>query len=204
MLDAALDAGLSGPGRLHDLMVTTEALTPGEIRRRGAGVELKYGYGDSPFGPALLSWSQRGIGFLGFCAARGAGHALDALRGQWRNARFSEDPAGAAAWLGQVFSGSGERPVPLWLRGSPFQLKVWEALLEIPEGANVSYGGLASGIGQPGAARAVGAAVGGNPVAWIIPCHRVIRQAGELGGYRWGALTKRAMIGYEAALHTGG
>lgn len=197
--DAAFEAGLSGPGRLHDLMISTEALTPGEIRRRGRGVQLDFGYGDTPFGQALVAWTNRGIHFLGFCDEPGAAAAFEQLRGQWADAVLRENPRAARQWIDRVFSGSGERSLPLWLRGSPFQLKVWEALLAIPEGAHSTYGRLAAAIGRPGAARAVGGAVGNNPVAWIIPCHRVIRQAGELGDYRWGACTKSAMIGYEAA-----
>jgi len=200
VLNAALDSGLSGPGRLHDLMVTTEALTPGEIRRLGASVDLSYGFGETPFGPALVSWTTRGVSFLGFCGECGNDGALKSLKDQWAYATFTEEPRQARRWLDRIFAGSSDKPVRLWLRGSPFQLKVWEALLKIPDGASTSYGQLASAIGNPGAARAVGTAVGSNPVAWIIPCHRVIRQVGELGGYRWGTLTKSAMIGYEAAV----
>jgi AraC family transcriptional regulator of adaptative response/methylated-DNA-[protein]-cysteine methyltransferase len=157
-----------------------------------------YGFGQSLFGRSLIAWTPRGINFLGFCQEKGADQALADLREQWSNADFSEDPAGAQRWLDTIFSEGDEKPIPLWLRGSPFQLKVWEALLEIPEGTHATYGKMASLIGHPGAARAVGTAIGNNPVAFIIPCHRVIRQMGELGGYRWGESTKRAIIGYEA------
>lgn len=199
VLEAALESGLSGPGRLHDLVVSTDALTPGEIRRQGAGVQLYFGFGETPFGKALISWTGRGINFLGFCDETGEDHAINSLREQWANAEFLEDSITAQHWLNRVFDGSGDQPVPLWLRGSPFQLKVWQALIEIPEGRHATYGQLATRIGHPGAARAAGTAIGANPVAWIIPCHRVIRQAGELGGYRWGEITKSALIGYEAA-----
>jgi len=199
ILETSIAAGLSGPGRLHDLMITTDALTPGEARKQGQGVELRFGYGDSPFGRALIAWSPRGICFLGFCGDENAGEPLEELQKQWRNAEFVKDPAGARQWLTRVFEGTGEKPLPLWLRGSPFQLKVWEALLAIPENVNVTYGQLATLIGRAGAAQAVGGAVGSNPLAWIIPCHRVIRQLGELGGYRWGLTTKSAMIGMEAS-----
>ena len=198
VLDAALSSGLSGPGRLHDLMITTEALTPGEIRKRGAGVRLEYGFGDTPFGGALVCWNARGLSFLGYCDEPGPEDTLSELRGRWSNAVFEECPTAARAWLDTVFSANIRQPLRLWLRCSAFQLKVWEALLEIPEGAHVSYGSLARHIGQPSASRAVGSAVGANPLAWIIPCHRVIRQLGELGDYRWGPVTKRAMIGFEA------
>jgi AraC family transcriptional regulator of adaptative response/methylated-DNA-[protein]-cysteine methyltransferase len=199
VLDTAFESGLSGPGRLHDLMITTEALTPGEIRKQAGGVNLDYGVGESPFGQALVSWTPRGLNFLGFCDETGAGHVLSSLQAQWRDATFTKNASAAQHWLDQVFEGSREKPLPLWLRGSPFQLKVWEALLTIPEGKHTTYGRLAADIGNPAAARAVGTAVGRNPLAWIIPCHRVIRQVGELGGYRWGGHTKSAMIGYEAA-----
>jgi AraC family transcriptional regulator of adaptative response/methylated-DNA-[protein]-cysteine methyltransferase len=198
VLDAAISVGLSGPGRLHDLLITTEALTPGEIRRRGAGVALEYGFGVTPFGQALVSWSTRGLSFLGFCHDRGAQSTLAELRELWSDATFGENPDQAQAWLNAIFASSHEQPMRLWLRGSPFQLKVWEALLAIPEGSHASYGALARYVGQPAAARAVGSAVGANPLAWIIPCHRVIQQVGELGGYRWGTVTKQAMIGFEA------
>jgi len=198
VLDAALSAGLSGPGRLHDLMVTTEALTPGEIKKRGSGVSLEFGFGETPFGGALVCWSPRGLNFLGFSEECGPEDALAELRSRWSKAAFSENPDGAQAWLDKVFSANHEQPLRLWLRGSAFQLKVWEALLDIPEASHTSYGSLARHIGQPAAARAVGSAVGANPLAWIIPCHRVIRQVGELGGYRWGTVTKKAIVGFEA------
>jgi AraC family transcriptional regulator of adaptative response/methylated-DNA-[protein]-cysteine methyltransferase len=199
VLDTSISVGLSGPGRLHDLLVTTEALTPGEVRNRGKGISMKFGLGESPFGRALVSWTARGLNFLGFCEELGAECVLEQLRDTWNRAVFDEQPSEAQVWLDRVFSGSQDKPLRIWLRGSPFQLKVWEALLKIPDGSNVTYGGLAQRIGQPSAARAVGAAVGANPLAWIIPCHRVIRQLGETGGYRWGAVTKRALIGFESA-----
>ena len=198
VLDASIEAGLSGPGRLHDLMVSTEALTPGEIRQHGKGVRLEYGFGDSLFGQALVAWSNRGINFLGFCEEAGPEAALEDLKNRWPNADFRTNEQAAQQWLERIFSGSDSAPLPVWLRGSPFQLKVWEALLQIPEGAHMTYGELAKVIGSPGSARAVGSAVGSNPIAWIIPCHRVIRHLGELGGYHWGEITKRAMIGLEA------
>lgn len=203
VLEAALSVGLSGPGRLHDLLVTTEALTPGEIRRRGEGVKLEFGSGATPFGSAVVCWNSRGLNFLGFCQESGTTKVLDELRATWSGAEFTEQPMLAQNWLDRVFDLGQNQPLRLWLRGSPFQLKVWEALLAIPEGAHVSYGSLARQIGQPAASRAVGSAVGANPLAWIIPCHRVIRQMGELGGYRWGTVTKQAMIGLEACRRSG-
>jgi len=202
VLDSALESGLSGPGRLHDLMISTEALTPGEIRKHGTGVQLNYGFGETLFGNALVAWTTRGVSFLGFCDETGAGPSLLSLKTQWGNADFIEDPCAAQQWLDVIFDRREGEPIELWLRGSPFQLKVWQALLAIPEGTHATYGQLANHIGHPGAARAVGTAIGSNPVAWIIPCHRVIRQLGETGGYRWGGLTKKALIGYEAASMT--
>ncbi|MBT8049490.1 MAG: methylated-DNA--[protein]-cysteine S-methyltransferase [Xanthomonadales bacterium] len=199
VLDSALDSGLSGPGRLHDLLISTDSLTPGEIRRRGGGVRLEYGFGQTPFGTALVAWNTRGLSFLGFCEEKGRAHALAGLRKQWIDAALNENVTTAQTRLDQVFQGSDDKPVAVWLRGSPFQLKVWEALLAIPEGSHRTYGQLARSVGKPGAARAVGTAVGSNPLSFVIPCHRVIRQAGELGGYRWGEHTKKAIIGREAA-----
>jgi AraC family transcriptional regulator of adaptative response/methylated-DNA-[protein]-cysteine methyltransferase len=199
VLEAALETGLSGPGRLHDLMITTEALSPGEVRRLGKGVEIQYGSGNTPFGQAVLAWTERGINFLGFCEDVGYDTVINTLKKRWKSANFNIDQKAAADQLEKIFSDCDKTPVRLWLKGSPFQLKVWEALLSIPENAHASYGQIASCIGHPHASRAVGSAIGNNPVAWIIPCHRVIRRLGGLGGYRWGKITKQAMIGYEAS-----
>ena len=198
VLETALDTGLSGPGRLHDLMVSTEALSPGEVRSLGKGVEIRYGSACTPFGESILAWTNRGINFLGFTQDTGYDNVVSSLKSRWIDADFVKDQKGARDQLELVFAGTGGKPIRLWLRGSPFQLKVWEALIAIPEGAHATYGQIASRIGQPSASRAVGSAIGSNPVAWIFPCHRVIRQLGELGGYRWGEITKQAMIGYEA------
>jgi AraC family transcriptional regulator of adaptative response/methylated-DNA-[protein]-cysteine methyltransferase len=199
VLDAALGAGLSGPGRLHDLLVSTDALTPGQVRTAGTGVTIRYGFGTSPFGPALIAWTDRGINFLGFCNDVPHGAGQQDLERRWPGARYVRDDGAALEWLDRVFAGTRTAPLPVWLRGSPFQLKVWEALLQIPEDANASYGRIAAHIGRPGASRAVGNAVGENPIAWLIPCHRVIRQTGALGGYHWGMATKAAMLGFEHA-----
>lgn len=199
VLEASAEAGLSGPGRLHDLLITTEALTPGQVRTRGEGVSLEYGFDGTPFGEALVCWNDRGLSFLGFCDELGKAEALAQLRATWTNAAFSENQAEAGRWLIEVFAESREQPLPVWLRGSRFQLKIWEALLAVPSASLVTYGALARYAGKPAAARAVGTALGANPLAWIIPCHRVIRQMGEFGRYRWGAVAKRAMIGMEAS-----
>lgn len=198
VLDAALDSGLSGSGRLHDLLISTDAMTPGEARRRGAGVDLEFGVGPSPFGKALVAWSARGLVFLGFEQSDRA-RCMRELAEQWPDARLEENAKAAREWIKTVFEQSRSVPLKIWLRGSPFQLKVWEALMTIPSGDHVSYGQIAQHLGNPRASRAVGTAVGRNPISWLIPCHRVITSTGSLGGYRWGLSAKQAMIGVESA-----
>ncbi len=201
-LDAAFAVGLSSPGRLHDLLITTDALTPGEIKLKGKGVQMEYGFGPSPFGLALVAWNSRGISFLGFCHEYGTEKAVQELRQQWLDAELSECPVMAKQIIREIFDGSGSKPIRLWLRGSPFQLKVWQALLTIPEGSHATYSQIAASIGHENASRAAGSAIGSNPIAWIIPCHRVIRKIGDIGGYRWGAILKEALIGKELGRST--
>lgn len=204
VLAASFESGLSGPGRLHDLTVTTEALTPGEIRRQGKGTELEYGTGETVFGPAFISWNQRGINFLGFCAAQGENPVQMQWSASYEQAEKIRNQSMAQTKLDEIFSLDPDIPTSVWLRGSPFQLKVWEALMAIPDACHASYGAIANFIGKTGASRAVGSAIGSNPIAWIVPCHRVIRQTGEIGGYRWGTSVKSAMIAYEANNSTEG
>jgi AraC family transcriptional regulator of adaptative response/methylated-DNA-[protein]-cysteine methyltransferase len=204
VLDSALSSGLSGSGRLHDLLITTQAMTPGEAKRKGLGVEMKYGYGITPFGEALLAWTERGICFLGFCHEGGKDHIWSQFNQQWPDARLSEDSLRAPVKLAEIFDEKEPGKLKVWLRGSPFQLRVWEALLSLPVGTHCTYGQLASFSGHAGASRATGSAIGRNPVSWLIPCHRVINSLGTLGGYRWGTNTKQAMIGVEAARRSGG
>ena len=199
VLDVALSSGLSGSGRLHDLLITTQAMTPGEAKKMGLGVEMDFGYGDTPFGEALIAWNERGVCFLGFCYQNGKQHAWIQFNQQWPDAEASENPVQAGRKLNEIFTTKNRKELKVWLRGSPFQLIVWEALLSLPAGTHCTYGQLASFSGNAGASRATGSAIGRNPVAWIIPCHRVINSLGTLGGYRWGINTKQAMIGYEAA-----
>jgi len=199
VLDAAVSSGLSGPGRLHDLIVTTEAMTPGQAKQKGHGVEVNFGYGKTPFGEALLGWTDKGICFLGFAHDEGKDRLWSHFRQQWPDAILSEDHSKAELKLRQIFTGSENKEIKIWLRGSPFQLRIWEALLSLPPGVHCTYGQLASLTGNAGASRATGTAIGRNPVSWLIPCHRVINSLGTLGGYRWGINTKHAMIGYEAA-----
>lgn len=192
VLDTAYESGLSSPGRLHDLFVTCEAVTPGEYKFRGKGVRIRYGFHPTPFGECLLATTDRGI-----CALRFS-DGLRELRDEWRVAEFVPDQAGTGVLCRQVFR-VGDKPIHLHLRGTNFQLKVWQALLAIPPGKLVTYGDLASVIGAPRAQRAVGSAVGQNPIAYLIPCHRVIRSLGVIGNYRWGHERKRALLGWEAA-----
>ena len=197
VLDAALDAGLSGPGRLHDLMVSCEALTPGEIRAQGAGVELRHGIAGTPLGEALFGWTPRGLCHLSFVDDDAAAK-LAVLRADWPAADFVRDDAGAAELATRVFPAT---PAPgrlhLLLKGTNFQIKVWEALLKIPPSSLVSYGRLAGHLGMPRAARAVGSAVAANSIAWLIPCHRVIRDDGSCSNYRWGVDRKLALHAWE-------
>lgn len=206
VLDAAYDSGLSGPGRLHDLFVTFEAMTPGEYKARGEGLSIRYGFHDSPFGECLLMVTDRGICGLGFATGVDREAALaHRIRGRER-ATLLHDDAATAPYVPLIFA-THDRPAPqdapplrLLLRGSRFQLKVWKALLSMPPGTLTTYQDIARRIGMPpGAARAVGNANGANPIPWLIPCHRIIRKTGAIGGYDWGIGRKMAMIGWEAA-----
>jgi AraC family transcriptional regulator of adaptative response/methylated-DNA-[protein]-cysteine methyltransferase len=199
-LAAAWEAGLSGPGRLHDLLVSVDAVTPGQEGARGAGLTLAWGAVDTPFGRALLAVSERGIAALEFGAARA--DFLARLGARWPRAAVHADRARAAALAARAFGGRGGPP-PLHVTGTNFQLKGWEALLAVPEGTAVTYGDLAHAIGRPTAARAVGQAVGANAIAWLIPCHRVLRESGLLGGYRWGEERKLAMRAWEELQRSG-
>lgn len=201
VLDAAYEAGLSGPGRLHDLFVSVEAVTPGEYRRRGAGLDIRYGVHDSPFGRCLIAHTERGICGLSFLEDEGASGALEELASRFERARLREDHRGGAALAARAFDRGAGEPLGLLLHGTPFQIKVWEALLRIPSGTLTTYQALAEGVGRPGAARAVGQAVRANPVAYLIPCHRVIRKSGALGGYRWGLGRKLAILSAEMTSH---
>lgn len=198
VFDTALEAGLSGPGRLHDLTVSCEALTPGEIKAGGAGVELRHGIAATPLGDALFGWTPRGICHLAFCDGD-ADAAFGELRDTWPAANFRRDSSGAAALAARVFPGTPQAGrLHLLLKGTNFQIKVWEALLKIPPASLVSYGQLAGHLAMPRAARAVGSAIAANRIAWLIPCHRVIREDGESSNYRWGAERKLALRVWEA------
>jgi AraC family transcriptional regulator of adaptative response/methylated-DNA-[protein]-cysteine methyltransferase len=202
VLDATYESGLSSPGRLHDLFVTCEAVTPGEYKSHGEGLAISYGFHPSPFGECMLAVTDRGICGLAFCENDNRQKALADLRARWRKARLQEDPMRTSKTLEQVFENrTSEDPLDLHLllNGTNFQIKVWEALLRIPPGRLVSYEEIAVYMGMPKAARAVSRAVATNPIAYIIPCHRVIRKMGNFGGYRWGAARKKAILGWEMA-----
>lgn len=203
VLEAALDTGLSGPGRLHDLLVTLEAASPGEFKRGGAGLNIVWGYAESPFGRCSVGWNDRGLCHLAFHPDTAAAAPPAELRSNWPRARFARSDSAARARARQIFTANarGTSPLPAWVNGTPFQLRVWRALLRIPEGCVASYGWLAAALGQPLAARAVGTACGANPIAYLIPCHRVIRETGVVRGYRWGNDRKRALLAWESARH---
>jgi AraC family transcriptional regulator of adaptative response/methylated-DNA-[protein]-cysteine methyltransferase len=211
VLEAAYTVGLSGPSRLHDLMVTLEAVTPGQLKSRGAGLELECGFSDTPFGRALLASTPRGLSHLAFVEPGRERAALAELAAEWPEARLGRDDEAAAGLAGRIWSSPGPstwgaactaaasaaQPLRLAVKGTNFQLKVWRALLETGSEAPTTYGALAHAVGTTGV-RAVGGAVAANPVAWLIPCHNVLRQDGRLGGYQWGADRKRAMLAWEA------
>jgi AraC family transcriptional regulator of adaptative response/methylated-DNA-[protein]-cysteine methyltransferase len=204
VLEAALDSGLSGPGRLHDLFVSVEAATPGEFKTRGAGIRISYGFHATPFGRCLLGVTERGVCWLSFPNLANDRNALRELTGYWSGAKISIGPGATQPVAGQIFSrrsrnGQRDTRPGVLVMGTNFQIKVWQALLKIPEGTVASYGTIGGIIGAPKSSRAIGAAVGQNSIAYLIPCHRVIRKTGLLGGYRWGEPRKRAMLGWEAA-----
>ncbi len=200
-LETADEVGLSGSGRLHDLFVRWEAMSPGDYARGGEGLEIAWGWFGSPFGPALVMGTAKGICGIGFAAEAGAGATTADLRARWPKASYQEDPAILAPMAEAAFlkGGRADGQVPLFMTGAPFQVKVWEALLNIPTGHVTTYSDIARAIGVPGAARAVGTAVGRNPISWLIPCHRALRKSGGLGGYHWGLPVKRAMLAWESA-----
>lgn len=199
VLGAALESGLSGPGRLHDLCVTLEAASPGEIKSGGRGWTLRYGEADTLFGRCLIGESPRGLCHLSFLDAAKKAEAVAAMREAWPHAHWERDEAMAGRWAAHIFQRSqATRTLKAFVRGTAFQVRVWRALLQIPPGALVSYGALAQVVDHPRASRAVGTAVGLNPIAYLIPCHRVIRQTGIIGNYRWNPVRKRMLIAWES------
>jgi AraC family transcriptional regulator of adaptative response/methylated-DNA-[protein]-cysteine methyltransferase len=198
-LATAHDLGLSGTGRLHDLFLTWEAMSPGDYARGGDGLTILWGWFDSPFGPALVMGTDKGICGIGFADEAGSKAAMTDLTARWPKATYVEAPGRLAPWAKAAFGTDPGRCAPLHLIGAPFQIKVWEALLSIPTGHVTTYGDIAGAIGHPAAHRAVGTAVGRNPISFLIPCHRALRRDGGLGGYHWGLPRKRAMLAWEAA-----
>jgi AraC family transcriptional regulator of adaptative response/methylated-DNA-[protein]-cysteine methyltransferase len=215
LLDASYEVGLSGPSRLHDLFVTHEAMSPGEWKTGGEGLTLRFGYRASPFGEALAVMTDRGLAGLGWVddkdapgtagstgkPAGGRDGALADMVRRWPNARFVQDQSRAALVVDRIFetkSWRPEEPLRVVMLGTDFEVRVWSALLRIPMGRAATYGDVAAHIGKPGAARAVGAAVGRNPISFVVPCHRVLGKTGALTGYHWGLTRKQAILGWEA------
>lgn len=202
IMESAYQVGLSGPGRLHDLFITWEAVTPGEYKQRGAGLTINYGFHFTPFGEILLGVTDRGICNLSFVMPAGRSETRESLHKDWPKAKLVQKPSVTGPLIEKIFTSGGGftgHPLQLYLNGSNFQLKVWEALLRIPSGNVVSYGDIANYLGEPKASRAVGNALARNPVAVLIPCHRVIHSLGEFGNYRYGEVRKIALLGWEMA-----
>lgn len=203
VLDATFDVGLSGPGRLHDLFVTYEGVTPGEYKAMGSGLEIAYGFHNGPFGAFLVATTDRGVCALEFVGEDGREATLDTVRQRWPGARFVRRQKETEAVAASIFDAAridADQPLKLWFKGTNFQIRVWDALLRVPPGALTTYGAIAQAIGMPTSARAVGNAVGANPIGYLIPCHRVIRATAMADtNYRWGPARKLALIGWEAA-----
>jgi AraC family transcriptional regulator of adaptative response/methylated-DNA-[protein]-cysteine methyltransferase len=201
LLDASMELGMSGPGRLHDLFVTHEAMSPGAYKDRGRGLVMRHGWHASPFGRALIMITDRGLAGLAFADGGDEADAFEDMRRRWPNAEHVEDAAATAPYAERIFDPArwrADEPLRVVLIGSDFQIRVWEALLKVPLGHACTYSALASGIGMPKASRAVGAAVGANPLSFVVPCHRAVGKSGALTGYHWGLTRKRAMLGWEA------
>jgi len=200
VLDATYASGLSAPSRLHDLFLRWEAMTPGEYARNGKGLTISWGWFDSPFGEVLAMGTDRGLCGVAFAAELGRDRTLADMRGRWPEAELIEDRGAIADWVAAAFGrGRVGGEIALHLIGAPFQIKVWQALLAVPSGHVTTYTEIARSIGSDRAVRAVGTAVGRNPISWLIPCHRALRRDGQLGGYHWGLPLKRAMLAFESA-----
>lgn len=207
VLDATYEVGLSGPARLHDLFVTHEAMTPGTYKAKGRGLVIRYGFHDCPFGRALVMMTDHGICGLAFADSGQEQAILADMRGRWPEADYVEDAAatGPSAW--RIFNPArwkAEQPLRIIFIGTEFETQVWQTLLKLPFGQITSYSDIATHLGKSGASRAVGSAVGRNPISFIVPCHRVLAKSGGLGGYHWGLTRKQAILGWEAGLLSGG
>lgn len=206
VLDTTYEVGLSGPGRLHDLFVTHEAVTPGSYRARGEGILIRYGFHASPFGKALVMATEYGLAGLAFADAGEEVATLADMMRRWPRADYVEDLAATAPLAARIFNRAewrAEAPLRVVLIGSDFEVRVWEALLKVPVGCATTYSDVARRIDRPSAARAVGAAVGKNPISFVVPCHRVLGRSGALTGYHWGLTRKRAILGWEAGVTAG-
>ncbi|WP_114389355.1 methylated-DNA--[protein]-cysteine S-methyltransferase [Notoacmeibacter marinus] len=207
LLDASLELGLSSPGRLHDLFVTHEAVSPGEWKAKGAGLQIFHGWHDSPFGPALFMVTERGLCGLAFADEPDDPVTFDDMARRWPDATYSHAPGRTAPYVARIFDPAewrADRPLRIVLIGSDFRIRVWEELLRLKPGRGTTYGAIAQSLGDKKAARAVGAAVGANPISFVVPCHRALGAGGKLTGYHWGLTRKRAILGWEAGLPSRG
>jgi AraC family transcriptional regulator of adaptative response/methylated-DNA-[protein]-cysteine methyltransferase len=203
VLDASYEVGLSGPGRLHDLFVSHEAMTPGDFKARGEGLTIRFGFHASPFGRALLMVTEHGLAGLAFADDGGEGVALADMKSRWPRASYVEDLGATAPYVTRIFDPETwrpDRPLRIFMIGSDFEVRVWETLLRVPLGRATTYSDIAAHLGKPTAARAVGSAVGRNPISFVVPCHRVLGKSGGFCGYHWGLTRKRAIIGWEAGV----
>ena len=203
VLETSYEVGLSGPGRLHDLFVTHEAMTPGRYKARGSGLTIRYGFHDCPFGCALLMLTQQGICGLAFADEGGEQAVFADMRSRWPDADYIEDAEATGPSVARIFdpaSWKAEQPLRIVFIGTDFETQVWQTLLKLPLGQATSYSDIAAHLGKSGAARAVGSAVGRNPISFVVPCHRVLAKSGGLGGYHWGITRKQAILGWEAGL----
>jgi AraC family transcriptional regulator of adaptative response/methylated-DNA-[protein]-cysteine methyltransferase len=203
VLDATYELGLSGPGRLHDLFVTHDAMTPGEYKARGEGVTIRYGFHPSPFGTALVMVTEHGLAGLAFADEGDEKAALADMTARWPHAAYVEDSAATVSYVRRIFDRDewkADQPLRVFLIGTDFEVSVWETLLKLPLGKATTYGDIAAHLGKPSASRAVGTAVGKNPISFVVPCHRVIGRDGGLHGYHWGLTRKRAILGWEAGV----
>jgi AraC family transcriptional regulator of adaptative response/methylated-DNA-[protein]-cysteine methyltransferase len=201
VLDATYELGLSGPGRLHDLFVTHEAMTPGDFKAGGAGLTMRFGFHPSPFGEAVVVTTERGLAGLGFVDEGDRPAALADMKRRWPKAEYVEDAAVTAPFAARIFDPArwrSDQPLQVVLIGTDFEVRVWQTLLRIPRDKATTYSDIARHIGKPSACRAVGAAVGRNPVSFVVPCHRVLGRSGALTGYHWGLTRKQAILGWEA------
>jgi AraC family transcriptional regulator, regulatory protein of adaptative response / methylated-DNA-[protein]-cysteine methyltransferase len=206
VLDATYEVGLSGPGRLHDLFVTHEAMTPGAFKAGGAGLTMRFGFHPSPFGETIVVATERGLAGLGFVDDGDRAAALADMRRRWPRADYVEDEAATGPLARRIFERTcwqPDQPLRVVLIGTDFEVRVWQTLLRIPLGRATTYSDIAARIGRPGASRAVGAAVGKNPISFVVPCHRVLGRSGALTGYHWGLTRKQAILGWEAGTLAG-